>query len=470
MAVNEFRRVVPYQLRCTGRTERLKDWSPATSATGVEFPVVFGSYAQVLRRPGAIRFSAAGFLARMQMSMAGLGSVMLLSVERGSFAVAGTVSAIYALSAALIGPQISRKIDVFGQSKVLPIQLAVHVPAIAGMIVIALTTDLNWPIFVLALVAGAAQPNMGPLVRARWSAQLHGTSLLRTAFAWESLVDEAVFILGPPLATIVALQIAPAAALILATTLLIIGTLLLLTQRSTEPKPTGRPTGKKGRPAILLPGVGGIAAIFVLLGGIFGSFEVTTVAFTREAGVPEAAGLLLALYAVGSLTAGLIFGALTIKASLVQQFMFATAALAVVTAPLPFLNTVWLMAIGLFVAGVACSPVLISGMALIERIVPSGRLTESMTWASSGLAVGIATATPLAGVVIDRAGAQTAYWVTSACAVGALVIAAIVYRSLRNALAGAETRPDRVLVSNADPTTDFGPPPSTEAPVRTQVP
>ena len=318
---------------------------------------MFGSYAQVLRRPGAIRFTAAGFLARMQMSMAGLGSVMLLSVERGSFAVAGTVSAIYALSAALIGPQISRLIDVFGQSRVLPVQLIVHVPAIVGMIVVALTTDLNWPIYMLALVAGAAQPSVGPLVRARWSAQLHGTSLLRTAFAWESLVDEAVFILGPPLATIVALQVAPSAALVLATTMLVIGTILLLTQRSTEPNPSGRRNAAKGRPAILLPGVGGIAAIFVLLGGIFGSFEVTTVAFTREEGVAEAAGLLLALYAVGSLTAGLIFGAMAIKASLVRQFMISVAALAVVTLPLPFLSTVWLVAAGLFVAGVACSPV-----------------------------------------------------------------------------------------------------------------
>src|SRR6478752_5588700 len=443
---------------CTGRTVKLERLVAGHQRYRCGVSVVFGSYAQVLRRPGAIRFTAAGFLARMQMSMAGLGSVMLLSVERGSFAVAGTVSAIYALSAALIGPQVSRQIDVFGQSRVLPIQLAVHVPAIAGMIVIALTTDLNWPIFLLALVAGAAQPNMGPLVRARWSAQLHGTSLLRTAFAWESLVDEAVFILGPPLATIVALQVAPAAALVLATTMLIVGTLLLLTQRSTEPKPTGRQTGKKGKSAILLPGVGGIAAIFVLLGGIFGSFEVTTVAFTRAAGVPEAAGVLLALYAVGSLTAGLIFGALAIKASLVRQFMIATAALAVVTAPLPFLNTVWLVAIGLFVAGVACSPVLISGMALIERIVPSARLTESMTCASSGIAVGIATATPLAGVIIDRYGAGPAYWVTSGCAVGAFLIACIVYPSLRRALTAAPPAPVRVLAAGeptpADPQID----------------
>ena len=293
------------------------------------------------------------------------------------------------LSAAVIGPQISRQIDVYGQHRVVPIQLAVHVPAIAGMIVIALTTSLDWPIFLLALVAGAAQPNMGPLVRARWSAQLHGTSLLRTAFAWESLVDEAVFILGPPLATIVALQVTPSAALILATVLLVVGTLLLLTQRSTEPKPSGRQTRDGWARRRAVARCRRHLVIFVLLGGIFGSFEVTTVAFTREAGVPAAAGLLLALYAVGSLTAGLIFGAIAIRASLVRQFMIAATALAVVTAPLPFLDTVWLVAIGLFVAGVACSPVLISGMALIERIVPSHRLTESMAWASSGLAVGI---------------------------------------------------------------------------------
>jgi len=418
---------------------------------------VFGNYAQVLRRTGAIRFSAAGMLARMQMSMAGLGAVLLLSVERDSFAVAGTVSAIYALSAAVIGPQISRLIDVFGQHRVVPAQLAVHVPAIAGMIIIATTTTLNWPIFALALVAGAAQPNMGPLVRARWSAQLHGTSLLRTAFAWESLVDEAVFILGPPLATVVALQIAPSAALILATILLVVGTLLLLTQRSTEPTPSGRRTGAKGRPAILLPGVGGISAIFVMLGGIFGSFEVTTVAFTREAGVPQAAGALLALYAVGSLAAGLIFGALALRSSLVRQYTVAIALLAVVTLPLPFLDEVWLVAIGLFVAGIACSPVLISGMALIERIVPSTRLTESMSWASSGLAVGIATATPLAGVIIDRSGAGMAYWVTSGCAIGALLIALIVLPSVRRAQAGAASREVRVIASGeAAPTAAAG--------------
>ena len=213
---------------------------------------MFGSYAQVLRRPGAIRFSAAGFLARMQMSMIGLGAVMLLSAERGSFAVAGAVAAIYALSNAVIGPQVSRLIDSFGQSKVVPIQLLVHVPALLAMIAVALWTSLTWPIFLLAFVAGASQPIMGPLVRARWSAQLHGTSLLRTAFAWESLVDEAVFILGPPLVTIVALQINPSAGLLLATTMLVVGhraAALAAVHRAEADRPARGDQGQAGDPA-----------------------------------------------------------------------------------------------------------------------------------------------------------------------------------------------------------------------------
>lgn len=392
---------------------------------------MFGTYLEVLRLPGALRFTLSGLLARMQLSMAGLGAVMLLSATRGSYAVAGTVSAIYAISAALVGPQVSRLIDSFGQRRVVPVQLAVHLPAITGLIAFAVFTDLNWPVFALALLAGSSSPAVGALVRARWSNLLRGSPKLRTAFAWEALLDEVVFIVGPPLATILALQITPSAALIIATVALVAGTIALITQRSTEPPAAGRSNATSGRPAILLPGVAGITAIFVLLGGIFGSYEVATVAFAKEEGAPAAAGLILALYAVGSLAAGVVFGALSLRSPLSKQFLVATAALAVVTFPLPLLGHLWVVAGGLFVAGIACSPVLISGTALLEHIVPSTRLTEAMTWNASGLAVGIAIASPLAGVVIDRYGAAPAYWVTAGCGVLAFVVAVLVYRVLR---------------------------------------
>lgn len=408
---------------------------------------MFGTYLKVLRLPGALRFTLSGLLARMQLSMAGLGAVMLLSATRGSYAVAGTVAAIYAVSAALVGPQVSRLIDSFGQRRIVPVQLAVHLPAVAGLVAFAVFSDLNWPVFLLALFAGSSSPSVGALVRARWSNLLRGSPQLRTAFAWEALIDEVVFILGPPLATILALQITPSAALIIATVALVTGTVLLITQRSTEPPAAGRSNATSGRSAILLPGVAGITAIFVLLGGVFGSYEVATVAFAKEEGAPTAAGLILALYAVGSLGAGLVYGAMTLRAPLSKQFLAAAVGLAVVTFPLPLLGHLWLVAAGLFVAGIACSPVLIAGTALLERIVPSHRLTEAMTWNASGVAVGIAIASPLAGVVIDRFGAAPAYWVTAGCAVLAFVVAVSLYRVLRRADLAAQ--PDEHVLTSS---------------------
>lgn len=400
--------------------------------------MVLGRYVQVLRTPGALRFSAAGSLARLQMSMAGIGAVLLLSVVRDSFALAGAVSATYSLSAAVIGPQVSRQIDMLGQRRVLPVQLSVHVPAMAGFLIIATWTWMTWPMFALAFLAGASQPSIGPLVRTRWSVLLSGTPSLRTAFAWESLIDEAVFIVGPPLATVLAQQLFPSAALVAATAFLLTGTVLLLTQTRTEPPASGRVRKQRHRPAILLPGVAGLTVVMVLMGGIFGSFEVATIAAARAAGHAGVAGLMLALYSVASLLAGLVFGALALRASLLRQYMYALAALAVVTLPLPLMHHLVLVAAGLALAGVACSPVLIAGTSLLESIVPSGRLTEAMTWSNSGVAAGLAGGSAVAGVVIDAHGASAAYWVTSACAVGAFLIAVAAARPLHRAAGSAQ--------------------------------
>jgi MFS family permease len=409
---------------------------------------VFGPYLTILRVPGGARFSAAGFLARMQMSMSGLGAVLLLSIERGSYALAGVISAIYAVSNAVVSPQLSRLIDRLGQHRVVPLQLTVHLPSIAVLILLAVLGSADWPLYPMAFLAGASQPNVGPLVRARWSAMLTGTSSLRTAFAWESLLDEVVFIAGPPLATILALQLFPSAALVVASVFLVVGLYFLLIQRRTEPAPTPVANGRRGRAGILLPGVAAVSLVYVFVGGIFGAWEVTTVAFASQHGQSGASGVLLAVYSLGSLAGGLIFGALNLRASLLRQFLTVLSALAVVTLPLPWLNSLPLLGLGALVAGIAVAPVLISGMALIERIVPTARLTESMSWASAGLTVGLAIASPIAGVIVDAHSASVAYWITSGCAIGAAVAAWSLVGSLRRADRLAR---DQIAVTQAVP-------------------
>src|SRR5512146_2699394 len=76
-------------------------------------------YAEIFEIPGAWRFSVAGVIGRMPMSMFGLGTVLLISAITGKYGVAGTVSAVGSLGYAFSSPRIARLVDSRGQRYVL---------------------------------------------------------------------------------------------------------------------------------------------------------------------------------------------------------------------------------------------------------------------------------------------------------------------------------------------------------------
>jgi hypothetical protein len=68
-------------------------------------------YRDVLTRPGALAFSATGVLARLPMSMVGIGIVLMVSSIYGSYGLAGRVSAVYVIAQAICSPQLARLVD-----------------------------------------------------------------------------------------------------------------------------------------------------------------------------------------------------------------------------------------------------------------------------------------------------------------------------------------------------------------------
>jgi hypothetical protein len=68
-------------------------------------------YLAALGRPGALRFSAAGFIGRLQIAMFGLGTVLLISSFTGRYGPAGLVSAAGAAGYALVSPLMARLAD-----------------------------------------------------------------------------------------------------------------------------------------------------------------------------------------------------------------------------------------------------------------------------------------------------------------------------------------------------------------------
>ncbi len=393
-------------------------------------------YVDVLRQPGAAAFSITGLVARLPIAMVGLGIVLLVTSTGGSYALAGGLSATFALAGAFVGPFTARLIDRLGQHRVLLPLAILHATGLIGLIV---GVERQWPaggLFALAALTGALMPSIGSLVRARWALLLTGTPRLRTAFALESVLDEVLFILGPPLATVLALQVAPPAALIAAAGLVTVGSAALSIQRRTEPPPVLAHHQHGGPAALRQPGMATVVAVMVLMGGIFGAFEVSTVAFAARAGVPGATGVLLALYAAGSLIAGVVVGSRSTGASFTRQLGRAAVLLSVVCLPLPFVQSVPLLGLVALAAGLAVSPVLIAAMALVERLVPARRLTEGLTLAVSGIGVGLALSASGAGILIDRFGPSPAYAIVSGAGILALATVAARGRSL----AAAERR------------------------------
>ena len=81
---------------------------------------------------------------------------------------------------------------------------------------------------------------------ARWSGP-GGTTCwpaspqLHTAFSFESVADELVFVLGPAVVTVLSTEVFPAAGLLVATAACVAGVLWFVAQRATEPPPVTVP-------------------------------------------------------------------------------------------------------------------------------------------------------------------------------------------------------------------------------------
>jgi predicted MFS family arabinose efflux permease len=164
------------------------------------------------------------------------------------------------------------------------------------------------------------------------------------------------------------------------------------------------------------------------LGTLFGGAEVVTVAFAEEQGSQAYAGPLLALWALGSLLAGLATGAIHWKRPPVDRVRVGALGMCVAMAPLALVDSVPLMGGLLFLGGFAIAPTMIAVTTLVERAVPPARLAEGMSVLHSGIVAGVGPGAAVSGLVVDRSGASAAYLVSFAAGAIAAVVALLIPR------------------------------------------
>lgn len=369
---------------------------------------MLNKYRQVFAGNTAWRFSTAGFIARLPISMVGIGVLMYVEAERGSYAIAGAVSGSIAIASAIGGPLSSRLIDKLGQHRVLPIQiLIITICSIALVLLIPSSVPAPY-LFIFSIGSGIAYPSIGALVRSRWTALLVSGPILLTAFSIESIIDELIFIVGPTIASTTSVKIHPAAPQVIATFLLAGGGLWLASMRNSEP-PINAHLGKRGKPVIFQNGLIYLWAVHIASGIFFGAIETSIIAFTKIAGEPIYAGIVIALWSFGSLVGGIVYGGVQFKSPLHKQLIVVSFLLVPATAAMVFVNSIFMLALLTIAAGIGVSPLLIASAAITQRRSPVGRTTEAIATMYSGIGLGFAFALAMAGWLIDNRGTDYSF-------------------------------------------------------------
>ncbi|NGO68499.1 MFS transporter [Streptomyces boncukensis] len=392
------------------------------------------SYRRLFAPAGTLAFTLGNLLARLPMGMFTVSAVIMIAGVRGSYALAGAVTACGLACTALVAPMTARLVDRYGQARIALPATTVAVLGSVSLILCVRYGAQDWTLFASYAVT-ATTPNTGGMSRARWAYLFPDDPDARhTANSLEQALDELCFMLGPILAAALCTGLSPYAGTLTGCVLLLTGMALFTAQRRTEPPPVRDDGAVHGRAPLRLPGVPPLLGTFLATGAVFGSVEVVTVAYADGQGHKSAAGAVLACQAAGSAAAGLAFGALRLRGSLERRLLCCAGSMAALMA-LPLLASVasvasaggnlTVLAGALLIAGMATAPTMVTGMTLLQHRVPRARLNEGMTLAVTALLGGIAAGSAAGGWAVERVGAHGwAYAVPASAALLAALVTA----------------------------------------------
>lgn len=130
--------------------------------------------------------------------MISLSLVLAVKEATDSYAVAGTVMALFALTSVFLSPTRAGLVDRYGPRRAL-LPMAVTY----SLLLTALAFTTSWSgasgvlLGILALPAGACTPPLGPVMRTVWSDLLPDRRMVQRAYSLDAVAEELLFVVGP---------------------------------------------------------------------------------------------------------------------------------------------------------------------------------------------------------------------------------------------------------------------------------
>lgn len=376
-------------------------------------------YRDLLRTPGVARMIAAQLVARFPNGMTSLAILLHVEQQTGSYGAAGIVLAAASVGQAVAGPVTSRWMGAWGMRRVLTLTLIVCVLAVLGLALLPLSLP---GYMVFALLAGLSTPPVQAAVRTIYP-KLVNAGQLTPLFSLDASLQEIIWIVAPVVITVVSTQIGTVQGLLLVAAILVLGGAWFILSPEVSRVRIPRSRRAFGR-VVLKPPVMLATVIGFLLIGACSAVEVGVVATFGHGGLE--AGLVLAVFSVGSLVGGLAFGHIPIGPwAMARRLLIVTIGLGLTMVSL---NIFWLGGT-LVLAGVGIAPALAVLFAITTASVKFSETAEAFGWAGTGQLIGAAAGSAVAGILIDQSGPTGAYLAAALFAFVGLVVSIVFVRA-----------------------------------------
>jgi len=379
-------------------------------------------YRRVLSVPALRQALVLGILVRIPIFAGGV--ILTLHVVQTihrDYGSAGLVSAAATICIAVSGPWRGRLLDTKGLRRVV----------LPSLVVTAVCWSIApfvgyLPLLLLAALAGLFVVPTFSIIRQAVITAVPESDR-RTALSLDSVAVELSFMIGPMLGVWAATIWSTAWVLFTVEMLgVVAGFGLWLANPVLHQEPVdaaggaGDPIGSLPRSAWFRPRFlamcGAAAATTIVLSGS----DIAFVAVLREFDKISLIGPVLAIWGLGSLVGGLVYGALHRS---IPVFLL-LGALSVTTIPMALAPSVWSLAVLAFLSGLPCAPTIIATVDQVSRIVPEAARGEAMGWHGSFMTAGSALGAPVAGLAIDHWGWGAGFVCVSLVGLGVALVGA----------------------------------------------
>jgi MFS family permease len=375
-------------------------------------------YVELFRIPNVWVLVLACFPARVAYGMVSLSIFFKVEQSTGSISSAGLALGLNAASSALTAGIRGSIMDKYGQKW----PLRIMVPTYAALTIALNLADTKVAMLTLAFVMGLSAPPINLSVRPLWKIVVPEKDL-RTAYAIDSSIMNFAFVVGPVIATSLALSRFSSSPLYICAALMLLGGISLgmtKVSRNWIPETKGadyQPLWKH-KPLQLLM----IEGCFIGFG--WGLFDVAVPAFTTIEKVPHMTAWIFGAMGVSNVIGGLLAGLVSKKTSSLKAMRRTYGVWFLVSIPMALSYPNWTMIIAGALLGLVGGAIQVFYWEVMEAIRPQGSPTAMMGWLWSVEGTLMAVGSMAGGFISEHSSPTIALSITALCiGAGYLILA-----------------------------------------------